>query len=426
MNIVDIIIKKKDKKILTKEEIDFVIENYVNDNIKDYQMSSLLMAIVLNGMNFDETYYLTDAMLRSGDQINFESIDNLVDKHSTGGVGDKTTLIVAPLVATENVKVAKLSGRGLGHTGGTIDKLEAIENFNVNLTEDEFVNSVNKIGLAVASSTKNLVVADKKMYALRDVTGTVQSIPLIAASIMSKKMASGSKKIVIDLKVGNGALMKDIKSAEQLASYMIAIGKKYNAKVICVLSNMNQPLGYAIGNALEVQEAIDVLQNKGPQDITELSLIISSLMVAIGSKITPKEAYKVINDNLKNGKAYSKFEEFVKNQNGLLDNIKISNQIISIKTNQEGYINKIDTLKLGNLCRDLKAGRKTKEDIIDYTVGMKVFKKIGDYVKKDEEIVQVFYNEIMIKEEDVLSCFEIGDKIEPEPLIYKIVGNLND
>lgn len=426
MNIVDIIIKKKNKQELTKEEIDFVIENYVNEEIKDYQMSSLLMAIVLNGMNLNETYYLTDAMLRSGEQINFDAIDNLVDKHSTGGVGDKTSLIVAPLVATTNVKVAKLSGKGLGHTGGTIDKLESIENFNVNLSEEEFIEDVNKVGMAISSSTKNLVVADKKMYALRDVTGTVQSIPLIASSIMSKKIAAGTKKIVIDLKVGNGALMKDIKSAEQLASYMIAIGKKYNAKVICVLSNMNQPLGCAVGNSLEIEEVMDVLQNKGPQDITELSLIISSLMVSLGSNMLPKEAYKLMEENLKNGNALSKFKEFVANQNGNIDSIKISDKTESITSVKDGYIKSIDTLKLGNLCRDLKAGRKTKEDIIDYTVGMKIFKKVGDYVKTGDELIKIFYNEVNIPKEEVLNCIEIGNKVEKEPLIYKIIGDLND
>lgn len=426
MNIVDIIIKKKNKEVLTKEEINYVITNYVNGNIKDYQMSSLLMAIVLQGMNFDETYYLTDAMLKSGEKIDLSMIgDIIVDKHSTGGVGDKTTLILAPLVASCGVHVAKMSGRGLGHTGGTIDKLESIPNFKTSLTKEEFVRNVQKIDVAIASGTSNLVPADKKIYALRDVTGTVESIPLIASSIMSKKLASGANKIVIDLKVGNGALMKTLEDAKVLAKTMIEIGKKSNVEVICVLSNMNEPLGTMIGNALEVKETIDLLNGKGSKDLEELTLTLAAIMVSLGKNISYKEAHKQVLENLQNKKAYNKFLELVNTQNGNINELKISDKYIDVKAQTEGYVRKINTLELGNLTRNLKAGRLNKDDVIDYTVGLEVLKKVGDYVKKDEIIARIYYNEVKIDEKDVQNCFEIGEYLEKEPLIYEIIGDIN-
>lgn len=426
MNIVDIIIKKKNKEVLTKEEINYVITNYVNGNIKDYQMSSLLMAIVLQGMNFDETYYLTDAMLKSGEKIDLSMIgDIIVDKHSTGGVGDKTTLILAPLVASCGVHVAKMSGRGLGHTGGTIDKLESIPNFKTSLTKEEFVRNVQKIDVAIASGTSNLVPADKKIYALRDVTGTVESIPLIASSIMSKKLASGANKIVIDLKVGNGALMKTLEDAKVLAKTMIEIGKKSKVEVICVLSNMNEPLGTMIGNALEVKETIDLLNGKGSKDLEELTLTLATIMVSLGKNISYKEAHKQVLENLQNKNAYNKFLELVNAQNGNINELKISDKYIDVKAQPEGYVRKINTLELGNLTRNLKAGRLNKDDVIDYTVGLQVLKKVGDYVKKDEIIARIYYNEVKIDEKDVQNCFEIGEYLEKEPLIYEIIGDIN-
>ena len=280
MNIIDIITKKKNKEELSYDEINYAITNYLNGEVKDYQMSSLLMAIVLNGMTDEETFNLTKIMIESGDVIDLSSINGtVVDKHSTGGVGDKTTLILAPLLATLGLKVAKMSGRGLGHTGGTIDKLESIEGFKVKLDEKEFIKQVNDIGLSIISQTANLVPADKKLYALRDVTGTTESIPLIASSIMSKKIASGASHIILDVKVGNGALMKNIKDATELANEMIKIGKRYNRKVICVLTNMEEPLGNTIGNAIEVKEAIETLKGNGPEDLNNLVITLASLLI---------------------------------------------------------------------------------------------------------------------------------------------------
>lgn len=325
------------------------------------------MAIVINGMSLEETINLTDIMINSGEVIDL-GIDGIVDKHSTGGVGDKTTLILAPLVASLGVKVAKMSGRGLGHTGGTIDKLESIKGFNVSLSKEEFVKQVNEIGVSVISQTGNIAPADKKLYALRDVTGTTESIPLIASSIMSKKIASGAKNIVIDVKVGNGALMKNVESARKLAETMIEIGKKYNRKVVCVLTNMDIPLGHNIGNGLEVIESIDCLKGNGPKDLEELVLELGSIMVSLSKNISKEEAYLQLKDNLYNNKAYLKFEELVKYQNGDINNIDISDKVISIKSNKEGFVNKINTLKLGEIVKNIGGGRMNKEDSIDYGV----------------------------------------------------------
>ena len=324
MNIIEIIEKKKNREILTYEEIEYAVMGYVNKEIEDYQMSSLLMAIVLNGMTNQETFDLTDVMLNSGEKIDLSDIEGIiVDKHSTGGVGDKTTLILAPLVTSMGIKIAKMSGRGLGHTGGTIDKLESIEGFKVNLTDKEFIEQVNKVGCSVISQTKNIVPADKKLYALRDVTGTVDSIPLIASSIMSKKLASGADIIVIDVKVGNGALMKTIDSATKLANLMIKIGKKYDKEVVCVLSNMEEPLGKNIGNGLEVIESIETLKGKGPKDLTTLVLTLSSILVSLSFNISEEEARLKLIENIKNGKALEKFNEFVKAQGGNIEKIAL-------------------------------------------------------------------------------------------------------
>lgn len=421
MNIIDIITKKKNKEELTKEELEFAIDGYLNNEIKDYQISSLLMAIVINGMSLEETINLTDIMINSGEVIDL-GIDGIVDKHSTGGVGDKTTLILAPLVASLGVKVAKMSGRGLGHTGGTIDKLESIKGFNVSLSKEEFVKQVNEIGVSVISQTGNIAPADKKLYALRDVTGTTESIPLIASSIMSKKIASGAKNIVIDVKVGNGALMKNVESARKLAETMIEIGKKYNRKVVCVLTNMDIPLGHNIGNGLEVIESIVCLKGNGPKDLEELVLELGSIMVSLSKNISKEEAYLQLKDNLYNNKAYLKFEELVKYQNGDINNIDISDKVISIKSNKEGFVNKINTLKLGEIVKNIGGGRMNKEDSIDYGVGIIVTKKVGQPIFENEEIAKIYIRDIDAKVNDILDCFEIEEEYtKKQPLILEII-----
>lgn len=421
MNIIDIIIKKKNKKRLLKEELQYVIDGYLNNEIKDYQMSSLLMAIVLNGMDLDEVTDLTDIMINSGETIDL-GLGDIADKHSTGGVGDKTTIILAPLVASVGVKVAKMSGRGLGHTGGTIDKLESIKGFNVNLNKEEFIKQVNDIGVCVISQTGNIAPADKKIYALRDVTGTTESIPLIASSIMSKKIASGAKYIVIDVKVGNGALMKDIESARELATTMIHIGEKYNKKVVCVLTNMNIPLGNNIGNGLEVMESINCLKGNGPKDLEELVLELGSIMVSLSKKISKEMAKKELETNLHNNKAYDKFEEFIKYQNGNVNDIAISDKVYSIKSIKEGFINKIDTESLGEIVKNIGGGRINKEDSIDYGVGITINKKVGDLIFQNEEIAKVYLNNKDLQINDILNCFEITDiSIKKEKLILEVI-----
>ena len=424
MNIIDIINKKRLNNELTREEIQFVINGFLNNTIKNYQMSSLLMAICINGMSDDEVISLTGSMLNSGDIIDLSSIDGVVvDKHSTGGVGDKTTLIVAPIVASCGVKVAKMSGRGLGFTGGTIDKLEAIPNFKSSLSMQEFINQVNKIGVCDCSATSNLVPADKKIYGLRDVTGTVSSIPLIASSIMSKKLASGVDKIVIDLKVGNGAFMKTLSDARTLAHLMIKIGKNYNKKVVCILSNMNQPLGNMIGNSLEVKEAIETLLGKGPDDITNLSLIISAYMVSLGKNINLNEALSLVKQNIENKNAYKKFLEFVSVQGGEIDNLQIIAHKQVITSDKEGIISKINTEKLGEASMMLGAGRSNVYDLIDYSAGIEMHKKIGDKVNVGDALVTIYTNkEVDNIEELIKSCFTFNDRLDSEQkLIYEII-----
>lgn len=423
MSIIEIIEKKKKKQALTKEEIEYFIKGYLNDEIKDYQASSLLMAICLNDMTDEETFNLTKAMLDSGSIIDLSNIKGIkVDKHSTGGVGDKTSIILAPIVASTGVKMAKMSGRGLGHTGGTIDKLEAIKGFKTSLTEEEFVNEVNSIGLAITGQTGNIAPADKKLYALRDVTGTVNSIPLIASSIMSKKLASSADKIVIDLKVGNGALVNNIKDARRLGNLMVNIGKYFQKEVVCFLTNMNEPLGNNIGNGLEVLEAIDVLKGKGPKDLKKLVLELSSTLVMMGKNITKEEALKEVKENIKNKQAYYKFLEFVKFQHGDINDIAISKKIFSLKTNKSGYIQSIDTLKLGEIVRSLGAGRYSKDDTIDYGVGIILNKKIGDFILENEELAKIYWNAKDASLSEILSCFKIDSKFKKKnKLIYEII-----
>ena len=423
MNIIDIITKKKNKEELSYEEIKYTIDNFVNGEIADYQMSSFLMAVVINGMTDRETIDLTKIMLESGEQIDLSKISSMiVDKHSTGGVGDKTTLVLIPLVASTGICVAKMSGRGLGHTGGTIDKLEAIKGFKVNIEEKDFEKQVKDIGSGIVSQTNNLVPADKKIYALRDVTGTTESIPLIASSIMSKKIASGADVIVIDVKVGNGALMKNINDARLLATLMIKIGLSYNRKVVCVLSDMSEPLGNAIGNGLEVVESIESLKGHGPKDLEELVITLGTSMVSLGKNITKQEAKKELTENLHNGKAYKKFEELIKRQHGDINNIEVSKNVISIKSYKDGVITKIDTMKIGELVKQLGAGRNKKEDKIDYGVGIVLNKKIGDFVLENEELVKVYYNNKDINAKELIDCFTIENSLFDEhKLILEII-----
>ncbi len=424
MNIIDIIVKKKNNEVLTKEEIEYAINGYLDGSIKDYQISSLLMAIVLNGMNLEETYYLTNVMLNSGDKNDLSDISgDIIDKHSTGGVGDKTTLILGPILASMGIKMAKMSGRGLGHTGGTIDKLESIKGFKVELSRDDFIKEVNEIGMSVISQSGNIVPADKKLYALRDVTGTTESIPLIASSIMSKKIASGSKNIIIDLKVGNGALMKDLDSARSLAHYMIEIGKRFDRNVICVLTNMSEPLGKNIGNGLEVIESIDYLNGKQARDLKELITALVCVAMKISKNMSEEESIKLMDEKIKSGEAFDKFKQFVEYQNGNIDSIEISNKMLQINSSKEGFLKSINTLKLGELARNLGAGRLSKEDEIDYGVGFILNKKVGDLIMPGEELLKVYYNKKDIRIDDLLSCFEIVEEpVNKQDVIIEVIG----
>ena len=424
MTIIDIIEKKKKKEELTHDEIAFVINGMLDKSIADYQISSLLMAIVLNGMTLEETTYLTEEMLNSGDKIDLSGIDGIiVDKHSTGGVGDKVTLILGPLLASLGIKIAKMSGRGLGHTGGTIDKLEAIPGYQVELSKEDFIKQVNDIGISIISQSGNIVPADKKLYALRDVTGTVDSIPLIASSIMSKKIASGADLIFIDVKVGSGALMKTLEGAKELAITMIEIGKKFNKTVICILTDMDEPLGYAIGNSLEVKESIESLKGYGPKDVMELIVSIASLVLNKTENIDLDEARNLCMKKLTNGEAYNKFVELVNAQHGNLNEVKISNRIFSVKSPKSGYLNKINALGLGEVARIIGAGRLTKEDTIDPTVGLVLSKKTGDYVNTGDELLKVYLNEKDVKLDVILNCFDIeAEKKDEIPLIYEILS----
>ena len=422
MTIIDIITKKRNKQQLTYEEIKYAVNGYVEGKIKDYQMSSLLMAITIQGMTEQETFDLTDIMLKSGETIDLKGLSEVVDKHSTGGVGDKTTLILAPLVASCGVNIAKMSGRGLGFTGGTIDKLESIPGFKTNMELESFKKQVKDINIAVVGQMGNLVPADKKIYALRDVTGTVESIPLIASSIMSKKLASGATSIVIDVKVGNGALMKTEEAAKKLAKLLVKIGQRHNKKVVCFITNMDEPLGYAIGNSLEVLESINTLIGKGPKDLTELVIQLASYMVSLGKNINIEEAKRQVIENLNNNKAYEKFKEFVKYQKGNINKIKISDNVLSIKSQKDGYISKINALGLGEIARIIGAGRLNKEDKIDYEVGLVLNKKVGDKIKKGEELVKVYINDKKVTEKEILNCFTITKiKQEHQELIKSII-----
>ena len=390
MNIVDIIVKKKEKKELTRSELEFAFNGYLDGVVKDYQMSSLLMAICLNGMSDLETFNLVDIFIKSGDVLDLKNIPGIkVDKHSTGGIGDKITLIIGPIVSSCGVVVPKMSGRGLGITGGTIDKLESIKGFRVSLTEDEFLNQIKDIGFAITSQTKNLCPLDKVIYALRDVTGTTDSIPLIASSIMSKKIAGGADKIFIDIKCGNGAMMKDMASALKLKDIMERIGKYYHKETICEISDMNIPLGSNIGNALEVIEAMDVLKGKTGA-LRDLSVKISKEMVAIAKNISLSDAEKEVLEVLDSKRAYQKFLEFIKYQGGDINSLKVSQHTDEIKASRNGIVKTINALNIGRLSCFLGAGRVSKEDMIDYSVGIVLNKLVGEKVEIGDTLFTLY------------------------------------
>ena len=422
MNVLDIVAKKNNKEELSYEEIKYTVDNYISGDINDEDMTLFLKAVKKNEMSFKEIYDLTNIMLNSGEILDLSNINGtIVDKHSSGGVGDKTSLVVLPIVASCNVKIAKMSGRSLGFTGGTIDKLESIPGFKTSINTDRFIKQVNDINIALVSQSGNLVPADKKIYALRDVTDTTDSISLISSSIMSKKLASGSNKIVLDVKVGNGAFIKDINRAKELTKIMVQIGNNYGKETIGILTNMNYPLGYTIGNSLEVLEAIDVLDNKGESNFTKLCLALSSYMVSLGKNISIKEALKEVETNFYNKNALNKFYEFIKAQDGDINEIKICPNKIEIYSDREGYITNIDALKLANLCNGLGAGRKNKDDIINHEVGIKLNKTINEYVKKDELLLTV-YTLDNININDYLKAFEMtSNKLEDYKIIYEII-----
>ncbi len=428
MRAVDIIIKKKEGLALNEKEINFMINGYLSGEVADYQMSALLMAIVLKGTTHEEEVLLTKAMLESGDKIDLSKIDGIcVDKHSTGGVGDTTTLVIAPILAALGLKVAKMSGRGLGHTGGTIDKLEAIPGFNTSLSEENFFKEVNEIGLAVTGQTANIAPADKKIYALRDVTGTVEAVALIASSIMSKKLASGADVILLDVKVGEGAFMKTLKDAKKLARSMVDIGKSQGKKMVALLTDMEQPLGVAVGNSIEVIEAIETLKGKGPEDLKLLCFEICKEILLLTDKAKDeKEALALVEDSVRSGKALKKLELMISAQGGnkaVINDYSLfgkAKELIEVKAEKSGYIKAIDALKIGEASGILGAGRIKKEDSVDLVVGIDVLKKVGDYVTKGDLIARIYANDKGKKEtlEIIKSSFQYSkEKVKPRKLI---------
>lgn len=432
MRMVDIIEKKRDGLELTTEEIYYFINEYTSGNIPDYQASALLMAIYFQGMNERERKDLTMAMVQSGDQIDLSKINGIkVDKHSTGGVGDTTTLVLAPLVASVGVPVAKMSGRGLGHTGGTIDKLESIQGFHVEITNEEFIRLVNENKIAVVGQSGNLTPADKKLYALRDVTATVNSIPLIASSIMSKKIAAGADAIVLDVKTGSGAFMKSLADARELAKAMVNIGNQVGRKTMAVISDMSQPLGFAIGNALEVKEAIDTLKGEGPEDLTELCLTLGSQMVFLAQKASSlEEAREKLEESIRSGSALDKMKTFIQSQGGdpsIIDHPEKLPQakfVIELKATENGWIEEMVADEIGTAAMYLGAGRATKESQIDLSVGIVLKKKVGDPVQKGETLLTIHANQEDVEEvkQKLYQNIKIShEKITPPSLIYEII-----
>lgn len=434
MRMYDIIVKKRNGEALTDEEIAFFVKGYTDGSIPDYQASALLMAIYFQGMTEHETSSLTMEMAHSGDMLDLSAIKGKkADKHSTGGVGDKTSLVLTPLAAAIGIPVAKMSGRGLGHTGGTIDKLESFPGFTTGISEEQFINNVNTIGIAIVGQTKNMAPADKKLYALRDVTGTVDSIPLIASSIMSKKLAAGADVIVLDVKTGSGAFMKTEEDSIKLAEEMVKIGNNVGRKTLAVISDMDEPLGYAVGNAIEVKEAIDTLNGHGPADLLELCLTIGSLMaMGTGKADSVEEARKLLLEKLNDGSALKKFAEFVEAQGG--DSAPVFNTellpqasiVREVTAPVDGYVSHIESDRVGISAMKLGGGRETKESAIDLSVGILINKKVGDSVKKGEKIATLYAND-NAKLEAALSELEQSysysqTPVERPELIKTIIG----
>ena len=433
MRMYDLINKKKYKCKLTKEEIEFIVNGYTKGEIPDYQVSAFLMAVCLNGMEDDETVALTMAMAHSGDMIDLSKIHGVkVDKHSTGGVGDKTSLVLSPMVAALGVPIAKMSGRGLGHTGGTIDKLESFEGFSTSLTTEEFIHNVNDIKMAIIGQTANLAPADKLLYALRDVTATVDNISLIASSIMSKKLASGADVIVLDVKTGSGAFMKTLEESIALAEEMVKIGNGAGRKTYAVISDMNQPLGDAVGNILEVEEAIATLKGKGPEDLLEVAMTLASYMLIGADRAkTVEEARTLLQNTIDDGTALKKLAEFIRAQGGKDDAVfdtdvfPKAKYVEQIKAPKEGYISRIHTDEIGMVSLILGGGRETKESEIDLTVGVRIHKKLGSYVKEGDVLATLYANDIdkMYAAKDrFLNAYTINDtKVTGHKYVYGIV-----
>ncbi|WP_054742954.1 pyrimidine-nucleoside phosphorylase [Cellulosilyticum ruminicola] len=433
MRMYDIIANKKHGKVLTKEEIEFVVKGYTAGEIPDYQVSALLMAICFQGMTAEETAILTMAMAHSGDMIDLSSIEGIkVDKHSTGGVGDKTTIVLAPLVAAAGVKVAKMSGRGLGHTGGTVDKLESFDGFKIEISEEQFIDNVNTHGIAVVGQSGDLAPADKKLYALRDVTATVDHIALIASSIMSKKIASGAEAIVLDVKCGSGAFMKNLDDARALGRAMVDIGKHVGRNTVAVVSDMSQPLGFAVGNALEIIEAIETLKGNGPEDLTALTIALGSRILVLAKVCDTIEAAEMqIKEMFANGKAVEKLKEWIGLQGGnvaAIDDYSLLPGAVHTRPvylNETGYVKAIDAEEVGKSALLLGAGRETKESSIDLGVGLIIHNKIGDKVSKDEPVATIYYNDDRRLEEAVrtlVEAYEVTEEVvSKNTLIYDLI-----
>lgn len=432
MNILEIIAKKRDKKVLSKEEIDFFVKNYANGNITDYQAAALIMAIYINGMNYEETTSFTLAMAHSGEVLDLSELGMVVDKHSTGGIGDKITLILMPIIASLGIPAAKMSGRGLGFTGGTVDKLESIPGYNTNIDISEFINNVKNIGISLMGQTLNLAPADKKIYALRDTISCVESIPLIASSIMSKKIAAGAEKIVLEVTVGSGAFMKNIEDATKLSETMIGIGNLADKETICILTNMNQPIGYSIGNSLEVIEAVEALNGNMQDDVKDIILSLGSYMMKLAGKGDDIEQNKkMIMENINNKKALNKFKELIKNQGGDVSYIEDTSKfekakyIIPIKSEKIGYIKSMDNEKIGYISSSLGAGRLKKEDKINDKVGIIINKKIGDKVNVGDVLGFIHSDDIEVGNnavKEMQNCYEFSDEyVEKQKHILGII-----
>ncbi len=433
MRAVDIIIKKRDKHELTTEEINFFVNGLTRNEIPDYQVSAWAMAILLNGMTDQETTDLTMAIANSGEVLDLSSVVPIeVDKHSTGGVGDKTTLVAEPLVAACGLPVGKMSGRGLGFTGGTLDKIESIPGFRVNLSQEEFIRLLRDEGLVLAGQSGDLAPADGKLYALRDVTGTVQSIPLIASSVMSKKIAGGARGIVLDVKVGTGAFMKNLDEARQLSRLMVAIGRLSKRKVVALLSDMNQPLGNAVGNALEVKEALNTLKGKGPADFTEHCLTVASHMLVVGEKADDlTQARGLAEEALRSGAGLTQFRKMVKNQGGDVsyvdqpEKLPRATIIHEVRSPKSGYLSWIDALTIGEASVEMGAGRAKKEDVIDHAVGIVIHNKVGERVEKGDVLFTLHAStekSCQTAERQILSAYKWSDeKCEPLPLFYEVI-----